>query len=71
MTIRLLTIEQIAERTRILLAIVKDIEVRNEKGDLITSFANEGSDAADFVNVSRTDLHMLMIMAHEAGMKVK
>lgn len=65
----MLTDAQRIRREMIFKAILADVKVPNEKGDLILDFVDQRSDAADFANVSRGTLHVLMVMAYEAGMK--
>ena len=66
-----LTEKQKYQRERTFRAILADVKVRNEAGDLILDFTPQGRDALDFASVSRTELHVLMVMAFEAGMKAK
>jgi len=59
------------ERDRVLRGILRDVKVRNENGDVLTDFIDQRSDSLDFASVSRSTLHVLMVMAYEAGMKAK
>ncbi len=66
-----LTDAQRIRRELTLKSILVDVKIRNENGDLLTDFVDQRSDSLDFANVSRSTLHVLMVMAYEAGMKAK